>query len=237
MLDPCADIIPCHRRPGEGGQVPRLAIAWALANPQVISVIPGASSPTQLDSNMAAAAPLSPETRAALDDATAALKDGMAQEHKHRNPPIFLFSKYAFSVSFGMARLDKRTHMDGSDSTYPFTYGVLCFRFSLLCGIKQKIPSLTVFCVGKSLLNIGGFVKLRCSHGDAPRHLSIRREPAGALSTKATLSMTVQHRFHPTVHHLQCVCLSGGRDRPTINRSQISWLTHRNSVLSLAGSQ
>jgi aryl-alcohol dehydrogenase-like predicted oxidoreductase len=55
-----------------GVSVAQIALAWALAQPGVTSVIVGASSLDQLDDNLAAASVvLAPEELAALDDATA----------------------------------------------------------------------------------------------------------------------------------------------------------------------
>eukprot|EP00038_Savillea_parva_P008523 m.177519 g.177519 ORF g.177519 m.177519 type:complete len:342 (+) comp14365_c0_seq1:54-1079(+) len=63
-----------------GLSVPVLATSWCLMNPAVISVIPGASSRKQLESNMSAAKPLPAAVKAALDDATDALKQAIGPQ-------------------------------------------------------------------------------------------------------------------------------------------------------------
>jgi aryl-alcohol dehydrogenase-like predicted oxidoreductase len=57
--------------------VPVLATAWCLMHPAVVSVIPGASSRKQLESNMLAAQPLPAAVKQALDDASDALKQAI----------------------------------------------------------------------------------------------------------------------------------------------------------------
>lgn len=68
MLSAMAKIKAVADKAGVG--VPHLAIAWTLAKPQVISMIPGGSSTSQLAANMAARARLAPALKAQLDNAT-----------------------------------------------------------------------------------------------------------------------------------------------------------------------
>jgi aryl-alcohol dehydrogenase-like predicted oxidoreductase len=56
-------------------------MGWCLANPQVISVIPGASSRAQLESNMnAGVTPLTAEVKAQLDAASDELKAAIGNQ-------------------------------------------------------------------------------------------------------------------------------------------------------------
>lgn len=63
-----------------GLPVPVLATSWCLMHPAVISVIPGASSRKQLESNLEAAKPLPPAVKQSLDDATDALKQAIGKQ-------------------------------------------------------------------------------------------------------------------------------------------------------------
>jgi aryl-alcohol dehydrogenase-like predicted oxidoreductase len=64
-----------------GLSVPQLATAWVLTNPTLVSVIPGASSQSQLDSNMSAGSlVLTAEVKKALDDASAELGVAMGNQ-------------------------------------------------------------------------------------------------------------------------------------------------------------
>ena len=66
---------------GAGVNVPQLAMSWCLANKSVISVIPGASSRAQLESNMLAGCnPISDDVKAALDAATDELKAAIGNQ-------------------------------------------------------------------------------------------------------------------------------------------------------------
>ena len=59
----------------EGRSVSDLAMAWCLADPRVVSIIPGAASRAQLEANMGARRrPLSAEVKRELDEATEAVK-------------------------------------------------------------------------------------------------------------------------------------------------------------------
>jgi aryl-alcohol dehydrogenase-like predicted oxidoreductase len=61
-----------------GATTAQLAIAWLLRNPNVSSVITGASRPAQVTENMGAleiAARLTPDVMTAIDDATRAVSD------------------------------------------------------------------------------------------------------------------------------------------------------------------
>ena len=65
----------------EGRSVSDLAMAWCLADPRVVSIIPGAASRAQLEANMGACRrPLSAEVKRELDEATEAVKAALGDK-------------------------------------------------------------------------------------------------------------------------------------------------------------